>query len=483
MTNLPSFKTITHQKGGGTKPSFLSNLFLFFIVFFSFPQLSSPVFASEEAQDLLEPVPVEEQVYRFDQVTSRLVEEEGEVLGITNLAKQAKPMLSKVAMPLWEKLGLGWLGLVAVLTILVWLFFYFRHRYESHKWRKIELGEHPQHKYFFEIRYHLWLLRHLPLRLQPNFARDHPHKPYTLKDNLLILIFHPVFKALRYAVLLWLIFSLTVGGLGIYSLQHAVKLLAASPVTDTFTDTSKIATSTNMTVSGGQLKLSVVPWSCGDTLTDSRDSKTYATVLIGSQCWMKQNINIGTRIAGTSNQTDNATIEKYCYSDTDANCDTTNNPNYPDGGLYQWDEAMQYAASCNGTGAPPDDACATPVQGICPSGWHIPSHYELTTLERAVCTSGTCATDFPYDTTTTDWRGTDEGTKLKPNGSSGFEGNFAGYRKTDGSFSNRGAGASVWSSLESGSNAWSRDLGSGDAAVSRNAFSRLYGFSVRCVQD
>ena len=222
------------------------------------------------------------------------------------------------------------------------------------------------------------------------------------------------------------------------------------------------------------------PSACGDTLTDSRDGKTYATVLIGSQCWMKQNINIGTRIAGTSNQTDNAIIEKYCYQDTDANCDSSNNPNYPDGGLYQWDEAMQYVASCNGTGEPPNDACAAPVQGICPSGWHIPSHYELTTLEKNV---GSNPGAFPYDESTTGWLGTNEGTNLKPNGSSGFEGNLAGYRSTGGSFFSRGTYALIWSSLESGSSAWRRYLYSGFATVNRAASSELYGFSVRCVQD
>jgi len=237
----------------------------------------------------------------------------------------------------------------------------------------------------------------------------------------------------------------------------------------------------------------VAAWACGDTLTDPRDSKTYATVLIGSQCWMAEYINVGTLLAGANNMSNNASIEKYCYSDTESNCTS-------DGGLYQWDEAMDYNASCNGTGAPPNDACATPVQGICPLGWHIPSHYEWTTLERAVCTSGTCATDFPYDTSTTYWRGTDEGGKLKgtticgsypcwnsPNtgatNSSGFTAWAAGYRSTGGSFGGRGAHAYVWSSLESGTDAWSRYLGSGIAAVFRGASNKLYGFSVRCIKD
>src|SRR3989344_1739551 len=72
-------------------------------------------------------------------------------------------------------------------------------------------------------------------------------------------------------------------------------------------------------------------------------------------------------LIGHPNLWDNASSEKYCYSDTESNCTS-------DGGLYQWGEAMQYAASCNGTGEG-SEACATPVQGICPTSWHIPTHY------------------------------------------------------------------------------------------------------------
>ena len=306
----------------------------------------------------------------------------------------------------------------------------------------------------------------------PDFLIGHPN----LWDNLKTLRKHPQFKPLRMALAAWLIFSVTLGGVGIYSLQHAVRIFADSPVTDTFTDETKIAASTNITVAGGQVKLSVVPWACGDTLTDSRDSKTYSTVLIGTQCWMAEHINVGTLLAGANNMSNDASIEKYCYNDTESNCTS-------DGGLYQWGEAMQYATSCNGTGSPPNDACASPVQGICPSGWHIPSHYEYTTLEREVCDSGSCAGDFPYDESTTGWRGTNEGTNLKVGGSSGFSGLLAGDRETGGSFLNRGSHAFIWSSLESGSNAWRRFLYSGNATVYRNADSKLYGFSVRCLKD
>lgn len=43
---------------------------------------------------------------------------------------------------------------------------------------------------------------------------------------------------------------------------------------------------------------------CGDTLTDIRDGRNYLTVLIGSQCWMAQNLNFGTQISGPVSQWD-----------------------------------------------------------------------------------------------------------------------------------------------------------------------------------
>ncbi|MBU4462083.1 hypothetical protein KKD91_03405 [Patescibacteria group bacterium] len=238
-------------------------------------------------------------------------------------------------------------------------------------------------------------------------------------------------------------------------------------ITDNFADTTKIADSTNLTVdtTGGTVSLSASSsWVCGNTLVDSRDAKTYSTVLIGSQCWMRQNINVGTLTAGANTQgTSCASIQKYCYSDTEANC-TSN------GGLYQWNQAM-----CGSTTAG--------AQGICPTGWHIPTHDEYTTLELTVCTSGTCATDFPYDASTTGWRGTNEGTTLKTVDSTHFSGLLAGDRGTGGSFFYLSSYGYFWTSLQSGTSAWYRKLSSGGASVYRGTFDKAYGFSVRCLKN
>jgi uncharacterized protein (TIGR02145 family)/prepilin-type N-terminal cleavage/methylation domain-containing protein len=219
-------------------------------------------------------------------------------------------------------------------------------------------------------------------------------------------------------------------------------------------------------------------FTCGSPLVDARDSQSYTTVQIGTQCWMQQNLNVGTEIAGATNQgtdvSSATSIQKYCYNDATSSCTTY-------GALYQWTQAVGGSAGCDGTGVG-QPACTTPIQGVCPANWHIPSHYEWTELELTTCTPGTCSTDFPYDETTQGWQGTNEGTTLQsPTGL--FRGLLAGYRDNRGSFGGQGSGAVFWSSLASGGSAWYRYLGSGIATVARYTYGQTYGLSVRCVEN
>ncbi len=243
-------------------------------------------------------------------------------------------------------------------------------------------------------------------------------------------------------------------------------------VTETFHDSTKIAFSSGVVVdtTNGAISLAASSsWACGSMLIDTRDGKNYSTVLIGSQCWMQQNLNIGTMISSTSSTSNQGTncssaiaIQKYCYNNDLAQCGTG-------GGLYQWNQTMCGSVTAG-------------AQGICPTGWHVPTHDEFTLLERTTCTSGTCATDFPYDMSTTGWRGTNEGTTMK-NMSLSFRGILAGSRNADGSFYDGGSYTIFWSSVGSGGSAWRRLLYSGNATVSRLTLAVAYGFSVRCLKN
>lgn len=100
------------------------------------------------------------------------------------------------------------------------------------------------------------------------------------------------------------------------------------------------------------------------------ENKTYNTVPIGLQCWLKENLDVGMMIQGKQEQTNDGIIEKYCYNDTITYCDKY-------GGLYQWAEAVQYK---NGASNTAFAYLTGNVQGICPNGWHIPSYDEFNRL-------------------------------------------------------------------------------------------------------
>ena len=209
---------------------------------------------------------------------------------------------------------------------------------------------------------------------------------------------------------------------------------------------------------------------CGENLVDSRDSQSYETVQIGDQCWMAENLNVGTRIDGSQAQADNSTIEKYCYDNNESNCDTY-------GGLYQWNEMMQYTTQDS-------------VQGICPDGWHIPSDEEWKVLE------GTVDTQYPVGDPEWDgygYRGYDAGKRLKSTtgwttntgtDAFGFTALPGGSHDFSGSFSNLGDEGYWWSATEDAStSAWIRGLHYYHDDIPRGHFSKDNGRSVRCLKD
>jgi uncharacterized protein (TIGR02145 family) len=205
------------------------------------------------------------------------------------------------------------------------------------------------------------------------------------------------------------------------------------------------------------------------TVTDSRDSKVYNTVQIGSQCWLKENLNVGTMINsttggdGSGNQTNNSTIEKYCYSDLESNCTTY-------GGLYQWAEAVQYQNGATNTTL---TNLSGNVQGICPTGWHIPTYVELQTLGSAVSSNSNALKAVGQGT------GGGAGTNT-----SGFSALMGGLRYSDPSFIYLGDGTPFWSTTESDvGKAYDLVLLSSDNSIPVDINQKEYGFSVRCCKD
>ena len=213
------------------------------------------------------------------------------------------------------------------------------------------------------------------------------------------------------------------------------------------------------------------PLVCGQPFVDPRDQKVYNTVKIGSQCWMKENMDIGTRIDSAVSQTNNSIIEKYCYRDKDSLCDIY-------GGLYQWDEMMNYAS---GSGSNPSNR-----QGICPTGWHIPSDNEWCQLESYLDETSNCTSQA--------WNGTNAGGQLKeagtvhwisPNGGatnvSGFTALPAGYYRNG--YVYLYSRAIFWTASTIGSYGYYHYLSYNSAQVYKNYDHKTTGYSVRCLKD
>ncbi len=228
------------------------------------------------------------------------------------------------------------------------------------------------------------------------------------------------------------------------------ELVELTPETNYFV--RAYATNSAGTAYGDELSFTTLSetFSCGDTLIDSRDGKTYATVQIGDQCWMQQNMNFETN-------------NSWCYANDPENCETF-------GRLYNHSAAIQ----------------------VCPDGWHLPDNAEWCQLAIYLDETVNCG----------DWGnlGTDAGGKMKSTGTidngglwwepntgatneSGFSG-FPGGFYHDGGFGDLSAAGRFWSATSSGTDwffYWI--LGFDHAQIVKAEEHFALGFSVRCIRD
>ena len=171
--------------------------------------------------------------------------------------------------------------------------------------------------------------------------------------------------------------------------------------------------------------------------TVTYEGQTYKTVVIGTQTWMAENLNYA---ASGSKCGDGSSLS----DDNTTTCDTY-------GRLYNWNTATT----------------------VCPSGWHLPSDAEWTTL--------------------TDYVGSTAGLKLKNasgwnsnNGTDqyGFSALPGGLGYSSGTFSSVGNRGLWWSATASDASiAYQRSMDHNTSSVGRNNTSKGFLYSVRCVKD
>ena len=242
------------------------------------------------------------------------------------------------------------------------------------------------------------------------------------------------------------------------------------------------ATNEQGTAYGDTLQFAT-PFGCGISTVQDYDGNVYNTVQIGSQCWTKENLRTTHYADGTSisqgNSTSTTTAYWY-YPDDNA----SNMPTY--GLLYNWKALTRNSSSSS--------AIPSGVQGICPTGWHVPSDAEWKQMEIAVGMSQS-------DADRTDWRGSivarfcsntgwPSSTNANAAGNTSAAGrNFSGFSALPAgchtsSYNNFGSSAYFWSATENSSTgACVRHLGFNRAGVCRDNFGKSNGAAVRCVHD
>lgn len=206
-------------------------------------------------------------------------------------------------------------------------------------------------------------------------------------------------------------------------------------------------------------------------LEDTRDGKTYKTIVIGEQTWMAQNLNY--------DLDDNR--RQCCYRNQDDLCSRF-------GKLYTWAGAMDYDKNrCQ------DAAYCTLAshQGICPDGWRVPVVEDWDTLWMNVgYNSENLAIDSNYkykvihalitDTSYITWDRSGKGDYF------GFSATEHGYRE-----SNQG---SFWSLYTTPSAYWTSDqVGATSSkayiasmyssSVDFEQYSKTGQFAVRCIKN
>jgi uncharacterized protein (TIGR02145 family) len=205
----------------------------------------------------------------------------------------------------------------------------------------------------------------------------------------------------------------------------------------------------------------------------------YHVVTIGTQTWMVENLkttkyNDGTTIPNVTDATSWAAQSTGAYSEYN------NTPN--NGTTYG--KLYNYYAIVN-------------AHKLCPTGWHVPTDAEWTTLENYLIDNS-----FNYDGTNTEnkyAKALASATGWTSDNSIGTVGNIdyptnrnatgftalpGGYRYVDGTFFDIGNVGFWWSSSEyDANNAWERDLFYFNSDVKRENYLKSYGFSVRCVRD
>ena len=202
-------------------------------------------------------------------------------------------------------------------------------------------------------------------------------------------------------------------------------------------------------------------FSTGALIVKDKDGNIYHTVNIGSQVWLGENLKTTKfrdstliALADNSSSWSNLITQGYCWYENDP-------VNYKNifGALYNWQ---------------------TVVSGkLCPTGWHVPSDAEWTTLVDHLGGESLAGGKLK-ESTTEFWK--------IPNAGATNESMFTalpgGYRTNTGAFVNVGSYGNWWSSTSVIPNVANyRYIYYGNGLVTKSFVNQKYGLSVRCIKN
>jgi uncharacterized protein (TIGR02145 family) len=210
---------------------------------------------------------------------------------------------------------------------------------------------------------------------------------------------------------------------------------------------------------------------CNNLTSITFQDVEYSLVVIGEQCWFRDNLRSGAFTNGDALEAIEVGFDWY----------TAGADDLPARAVQANDEsnAEDFGYLYNGYAVQDE-------RGLCPTDWHIASDTEWMVLESEL---GMDASELE----TTGDRGTDQGGQLKSsvadspswNGTNavGFDGVAAGQRFSFGSFGSFNTAALMWTSTVQGSSKWGRELATSHDQIDRKLIGNGFGASVRCLKD
>ena len=203
------------------------------------------------------------------------------------------------------------------------------------------------------------------------------------------------------------------------------------------------------------------------------DGNEYPVVEIGSQCWMAVNLRTthyadGSSVpAGTTSISSTTAPYYYDYSSSSI-------PLVQRGYLYNWPATMK-STTMAGT------------QGVCPTGWHVPTKAEWETMYTAAGAS--TSTGAVYLAGSCHWSEETPGVDgMTPNSYDNPNRNNSGFSAVPaGTFNGSNLAMRTytyfWTSTPTGTGAYFKEMAPNSAGIIENGTGKDHGNSVRCVRD